>query len=150
MRNRNLVITALATLGLADALYLLTVHWGWWSAVCLGVGNCEVVNTSIYSELLGIPVALLGALSYLGLIGLGILIWNSVLDEYTRTARFFLSAVSLVFSAYLTYVELFILHDICPWCVLSALLVTLICILSGLELREWSAVDADAADVSPA
>jgi uncharacterized membrane protein len=131
----SITTIALAIVGLAVSLYLLTVHWGWWVAVCLGVGNCEVVNTSTYSELLGIPVALLGALTYISLIALSTLIWKDLFAEYARLGRFFIATIGVAFSAYLTYVELFILHEICPWCVLSAILITLIAILSGLELR---------------
>ncbi len=131
----SITTIALAIVGLAVSLYLLTVHWGWWVAVCLGVGNCEVVNTSTYSELLGIPVALLGALTYISLIALSTLIWKDLFAEYARLGRFFVAAIGVAFSAYLTYVELFVLHEICPWCVLSAILITLIAILSGLELR---------------
>ncbi len=131
----SITTIVLAIVGLAVSLYLLTVHWGWWVAVCLGVGNCEVVNTSIYSELLGIPVALLGALTYISLIVLSTLIWQDLFAEYARLGRFFVAAVGVAFSAYLTYIELFILHEICPWCVLSAILITFIAILSGLELR---------------
>lgn len=133
----------LAIAGLVVSLYLLTVHWGWWVAVCLGIGNCEVVNTSIYSELLGIPVALLGALTYISLIVLSALIWKDLLAEYARLGRFFLAAVGVAFSAYLTYIELFVLHEICPWCVLSATLISLIAILSALEMRV-SAAEAEA------
>lgn len=133
--NTALVTTVLALLGLAVSIYLLTVHWGWWAAVCLGVGNCEVVNTSIYSELLGIPVALLGGLTYVSLIVLGGLIWKDLFAEYARLGRFFIAVFGVAFSAYLTYIELFVLHEICPWCVLSATIITLIAILSVWEMR---------------
>lgn len=131
----TLAAIGLAFIGLVVSLYLLTVHWGWWMAVCLGVGNCEVVNTSIYSELLGIPVALLGALTYIGLIALGVLIWKNIFAEYARLGRFFIAAIGVAFSAYLTYIELFVLHEICPWCVLSAILITSIAILGIWEIR---------------
>ncbi len=126
----------LAALGVLDAAYLLTVHWGWWTAVCLGVGNCEVVNMSVYSELLGIPVALLGGLSYIALIALSYATLKDIYGEYARLGRFFVAAIGLAFSAYLTGIELFVLHEICPWCVISAILVTLITILSFLDLRQ--------------
>jgi uncharacterized membrane protein len=137
MKTSNITIATiiLALAGLIVSLYLLTVHWGWWSAVCLGVGNCEVVNTSIYSELLGIPVALLGALTYISLIVLGVLIWRDILAEIARLVRFLFAAIGVAFSVYLTYIELFVLHEICPWCVLSAILITTIAILSVWELR---------------
>jgi uncharacterized membrane protein len=137
LKSSNITVAAigLAIAGLAVSSYLLTVHWGWWMAVCLGVGNCEVVNTSIYSELLGIPVALLGGLTYISLIVLGALVWKDILAEYARLARFFVAAIGVAFSAYLTYLELFVLHEICPWCVLSAILITSIAILGVWELR---------------
>jgi uncharacterized membrane protein len=137
LKSSYITITAigLALVGLVVSSYLLTVHWGWWMAVCLGVGNCEVVNTSIYSELLGIPVALLGALTYIALVVLGALVWKEVLAQYARLGRFFVAAIGVAFSAYLTYVELFVLHEVCPWCLLSAILITLIATLSVWEMR---------------
>lgn len=133
------VTIGLALAGLVVSLYLLTVHWGWWAAVCLGVGNCEVVNTSIYSELLGIPVALLGALTYIALIALSLLVWRDIFAEEARLLRFLAAAVGVAFSAYLTYIELFVLHEICPWCVTSAVIITLIAALSVWDIRYSSA-----------
>ncbi|HEY6041966.1 MAG TPA: vitamin K epoxide reductase family protein [Anaerolineae bacterium] len=139
MRNRNLWIIVMSVAGLGVSAYLLTVHWGWWQAVCLGVGNCEAVNTSRFSEFLGIPVALLGGLSYIAIAALAVAILYEFYDRVARPALFFLAAVGLLFSAYLTYIELFVLHEICPWCVLSAILITLITLLSGRELQAASA-----------
>ncbi len=133
MKNLNWIMTGLAAIALCIALYLLTVHWGWWQAVCLGVGNCEVVNTSKWSELFGIPVALLGSLTYLALIALGIAVNRDYYADYARLARFFIAVVGVAFSAYLTYIELYVLHEICPWCVMQAIIVTIILVLSIVE-----------------
>jgi len=135
MNRRLMVITAFAAIGVAVSLYLLTVHWGWWQAVCLGVGDCESVNLSRFSELLGIPVALLGALAYAAMIAAAVLIARKIYADNARIALFFIAAIGVAFSAYLTYIEVFVLHAVCPWCVLSAILVTVIAILSALELR---------------
>jgi uncharacterized membrane protein len=51
-----------------------------------------------------------------------------------RRAQFFIAAVGVAFSAYLTAIEVFVLQTICPWCVLSAILMVLIAILSAWEL----------------
>src|SRR5690242_17946730 len=127
-------IAVLSVLGLAVSLYLLTVHWGWWTAVCLGVGDCEAVNTSRFSELLGVPVALLGALAYMTQIALcGAIRWNQY-GLLARRALFITAVIGVVFSAYLTYLELFVIHAICPWCVTSAILLIAITILSGMEM----------------
>ena len=137
--NRKLwAIVLLAVAGFGISLYLLAVHWHWiGKAECLGVGDCELVNASKWAELFGIPVSLLGALTYLSFMGLGVLIWRGLFEDYTRLAVFFISVVGVAFSAYLTYIELFVLYQICPWCVFSAIIITLICILSFMEYREW-------------
>lgn len=135
MNRSEWLIGALSALGFGVSLYLLTVHWGWWQAVCLGVGDCEAVNTSRFSELLGIPVALLGALAYLALLGCVALILLGIQVEYARRAQFFIAALGVVFSAYLTYIEVFVLRTICPWCVTSAILIVFIAVLSFFQLR---------------
>lgn len=140
--SRPLSIALLALAGLAVSGYLLTVHWGWWTAVCLGVGDCELVNTSRFSELFGIPVALLGMGAYAAILGLSLAVWREVYAEIARRLLLLLAAIGVAFSAYLTYIELFVLREICPWCVLSAILITLIAILSGWELREEGVTEA--------
>ena len=137
MSRRLIAITALAVVGVAVSLYLLTVHWGWWQAVCfLCVSNCELVNLSPWSELFGIPVALLGALAYLAIIAASAMIARNMYAEHARIALFFIAAIGVAFSAYLTSIEAFVLHEYCSWCILSAILITAIAILSALELRE--------------
>ena len=51
-----------------------------------------------------------------------------------RRALFIMAVIGVVFSAYLTYLELFVIHAICPWCVTSAILLIAITILSGMEM----------------
>jgi uncharacterized membrane protein len=134
-RNRVGIIALLSVLGIAVSCYLLTVHWGWWTAVCLGVGDCEAVNTSRFSEFLGVPVALWGIGAYAMLLALSVGVWRGIALHVTRPALFVVAAGGVAFSAYLTYIELFVLYEVCPWCVLSAILVTTIAVLSALELR---------------
>lgn len=139
--SRPLFISLLALAGFAVSAYLLTVHWGWWSAVCLGVGDCELVNTSRFSEFLGIPVALLGMFAYAGMFAASVFVMRGAYTEWAGRLLFFGAAIGVAFSVYLTYVELFILHEICPWCVLSALIVSMIAILSGWGLRTGTTYD---------
>ena len=132
---RPYVTSALAVVGLADALYLLTVHWGWWSVACFGVNECDVVNTSAYSELFGIPVALLGVVSYVTLLVTSLLVARGgQAAEVLGYVRFFVAAAGVVFSVYLSYLELFVIHAVCPWCAFSAVLVTLIALISAREI----------------
>jgi uncharacterized membrane protein len=139
MGARLVTIMASAGLGLIISLYLLSVHWGWGQIVCLDIGDCEVVNMSMYAELLGIPVALLGALTYLALLVTGMLIWRHIYEELASLVQFLVAAIGVAFSLYLTYIEIFVLRAICPWCVLSAILITLIASLSVWQVRNMEA-----------
>lgn len=132
--SRPLAISILALLGAAVSAYLLTVHWGWWSAVCFGVGDCQAVNTSRFSEFLGMPVALLGMGSYAAIFLLSVAVMRGIALEWTPRLLFLLAAIGVVFSAYLTYIELYVLYEVCPWCVVSAIIILAIAVLSGLEL----------------
>jgi uncharacterized membrane protein len=133
--SRPLVTSILSVAGIAVSIYLLTVHWGWWTAVCLGVGNCELVNMSVYSEFLGLPVALWGIGAYIALLALSLAVLWKKFSPWAQRGLFLVSAAGVAFSLYLTYIEVFVLHEICPWCVLSAIIVTSIAVLSALELR---------------
>ena len=74
MNRKLMTIAALSVVGVGISIYLLMVHWAIiGQAICLGVGDCEYVNTSRYSELFGIPVALLGGLTYITFIALCVL-----------------------------------------------------------------------------
>ncbi|MDQ7030847.1 MAG: vitamin K epoxide reductase family protein [Ardenticatenia bacterium] len=127
---------SMAGIGLLVALYLTWLKLADASALCAGIGDCETVQNSAYSEIAGIPVALLGAGMYAGvLLFLGIRhaahpSWAAL----ALGAQVALVTAGLLFSAYLTYVELFVIYAICPWCVVSALLVTG---LFALTLHEW-------------
>lgn len=150
--SRALMICVLAVCGIAVSVYLLTVHWGWWSAVCLGVGDCQLVNTSRFSEFLGLPVALWGIGAYAAIFALGAALvmagrertpfgfarWDENRESIAAWARrllFFTAVMGVAFSIYLTYIEVFVLYEICPWCVLSAIIVFTIALLSVVELR---------------
>jgi uncharacterized membrane protein len=58
--------------------------------------------------------------------------------DWARRLVFFGAALGVAFSIYLTYIELFVLYEVCPWCVLSAILILGIAVLSALELRHAS------------
>lgn len=133
-RNRLQLLLVLAGVGVAG--YLSYVKLYGLQAFCAGIGNCEVVQTSPYSELFGIPVAILGLGAYLFLT---LLWWLKATDwrglgDMARQGFLFVSLVGVLFSAYLTYLELFVILAICPWCVISAVLMTGIFFLSLWEM----------------
>jgi uncharacterized membrane protein len=117
-------VLALAGIGIAG--YLTWVHYAGLDPVCVGGGGgCEQVQASRWSELAGIPVALLGLIAYAS-----ILASLALPDELSRTAAAFVSLVGFGFSAWLTYVELEKIDAVCQWCVASALVMTALAAVS--------------------
>jgi len=116
------LLLALAVVGLGISSYLTYTHWADASVACGGFGSCDVVNNSEYAEVAGIPVAFLGALCYLALIAsaLAWLWWRPSGPAWPVMFFWGLSLVGTLYSAYLTYVELFVLEAICVYCVASA------------------------------
>ena len=104
--------------------------------VCLGTSGCEEVNRSIYSQVAGVPVALLGAATYAIVLAA---LWAEnqkiVRGEEAALVIFGFSLAGVLYSAYLTYVELVILRAVCIWCALSALAIATIFGLSIARLR---------------
>jgi uncharacterized membrane protein len=128
MSNRGVRIAmiVIATIGLGVASYLTYVHYSGEPPVCSTTHNtCLKVQTSVYSTLAGVPVALIGLIGYVAILG-SLLLRES---EESRFATMTLTVVGFGFSAYLTYRELFSLHEICEWCVSSAIMMTvLVCL----------------------
>ena len=126
----------LIVLGVGIAGYLTYVKLFGLEPVCGGLGNCEAVQTSIYSELLGVPVAIWGLLSYLALLVVYLVKrsnWRD-LGNLARQGFFLLTLIGVVFSAYLTYLEVFVIHAICPWCVASAVVMIILFVLAIVDL----------------
>jgi uncharacterized membrane protein len=119
------ITVALAGLGIAA--YLTVVHYSGGDPVCAIAHGCATVQQSDYAALAGVPVALLGLVGYLG-----VLAALARDGEAGRTAAAFLSLAGLGFSAWLTYVEVGVLHAVCIWCVGSAVCMAL---LSAITVR---------------
>lgn len=113
----------LAVAGIGIAAYLTVVHFADQPIACSGIGDCEKVNSSRYATLAGVPVAVLGLVSYVAvlLLVLGALIRR---DALLVAAAWGVALASFGFSMYLTYIELEVLDAICIWCVSSASVVT--------------------------
>ena len=126
---RNLCL-GLSVAGAAVAGYLVQVYYSGEAGFCVGGGAaCERVQSSEYAALAGIPVALLGLIGYLA-IAASLL----VPGDRARLAAAFMALVGLGFSAYLTYVELFVIDSICQWCVASAALMSALAVLTSLRV----------------
>ncbi len=120
---------ACCVLGLGIAGYLTYVHYAGVTPACEIAHGCEKVQTSEWSELAGVPVALLGLLTYVGI--LAALLGRG---ESALLAAAGLSLVGFGFSAYLTYREVFTIEAICIWCVGSAILMTVLAALTVARL----------------
>ena len=132
LRWTSLIFAGLGALVSAYLTYIKLAHV---EAICRGVGDCEAVNSSVYSQISGIPIAVFGLAAYLAI--LAILTLESrlpLLQDYGPLAIFGLALTGTLYSAYLTYVELFVIHAVCPYCVSSAVLITGLLILSVVRL----------------
>ena len=134
---RRQAIVLLALVGLLVATYLWLYKIGALGELQCGTGSCEYVQTSRYAELLGIPVAFYGVAGYAALLGLGLagLQPRFTADRRVGTLLAALATVGFAFTLYLTAIELFVLHAICRWCVASAVIMTIVWLLSLFELR---------------
>jgi len=129
----TVAVMVIALIGVAEASYLTYVHYyGLGALLCLGkhagVSTCEQVQSSRYSKLAGVPVAVLGLIGYVT-----ILVTVFVRGELARAAGFGVALTGCGFSLYLTYREVFTLKEICEWCVGSACLMTALAILTAIR-----------------
>ena len=131
------LVLLLALVGLFVALYLGLYKIGIIGTLQCGVGACEQVQTSRYADLFGVPVAFYGVVGYAVLLTVALLgLRPRLLAERRVTlALAALATVGVVVSLYLTYLELFVIHAICRWCVASAVIVTAIWVVAVSAVR---------------
>ncbi|MEI7692048.1 MAG: vitamin K epoxide reductase family protein [Actinomycetes bacterium] len=127
MLDRRLYRTAVALtiVGIAIAAYLTYVHYAGIEPAC-STGGCEVVQTSEWADVYGLPVAVLGLIGYISILG-SLLVLRGDAQLFVSAA---LSLVGFLYSGYLTYQELFTIKAICQWCVGSAVILTLLAIVT--------------------
>jgi uncharacterized membrane protein len=132
-----MVIAAVALVGLFVATYLWLFKIGVIGQMTCAVGSCEVVNTSKWATLFGQPVAFWGVGFYVATLALALAGTAERLEHDRRVsvALVALSGWGVLFSGWLTYLELAVIHAICMYCVISACLVVVIFGLAVLDLR---------------
>ncbi len=131
----NKVLIGLVVFGLLVSIYMTIYKFTGNNKMCVGSGDCSTVNASVYSEVYGIPVALVGVGGY-GAI-LAMLLYEKRNDFIRKNATMILFGFALLgftFTAYLIYVEVAILKAYCPFCLASQATMTLIFILSVIRL----------------
>jgi uncharacterized membrane protein len=131
----------LTLLGAADAIYLLVLKITQAEVMCVGSHGCITVNNSSYAEVYGIPISVIGLFAYLAIAAILILEprWKLASDN-GPLAVFGISLVGVLYSVYLTYIELYVIFAVCPFCVASAILITLIFILAIIRLGRQNAL----------
>lgn len=131
----------LSLAGLFVAAYLYLYKIGKIGTLACGTGGCETVQLSPYSRFLGLEVALYGVGGYATLLGLSLLTIRTPAGEQRWPARLLLvlASIGVLFTIYLTALELFVIHAICRWCVASAVIITGIFVAALLDRRGPSA-----------
>jgi uncharacterized membrane protein len=133
-----MIVAALALAGIFISIYLTLYKLGVIGELSCTIGSCETVNTSRWSIFLGLPVAAWGLFFYLDVFGVALVgtmprLENEPLISIALAAE---AAIGVIFSAWLTYLELAVIHAICIWCVTSAVIVLVIFLVSVADLRE--------------
>jgi uncharacterized membrane protein len=136
--TKRMIVAALALAGIFISLYLTLYKLGIIGELSCSIGSCETVNTSKWSRFLGLPVAAWGLFFYIDVFAVALVGTMARFEDEPIISAVLAAeaAVGVLFSAWLTYLELAVIHAICIWCVISAVIVTLIFVVSVADLRE--------------
>ncbi len=130
----GLPLLIVTLVGLAVSGYLVAVRLLGEAPTCGPVRGCETVTTSEYSTIAGVPVAVLGLLLSVCLVACAAWWWRRA-DRRVLLLAYGLLLLATLAVAYLTYLELFVIHAICVWCVSYAITVLVSLGVTGLALR---------------
>lgn len=127
----------LSLAGFFISAYLYLYKLGRIGNLACGTGDCETVQLSPWSRVAGVEVALIGVLGYAGLLALSLAALQPGLAgrHWPATVLAGLAGIGALFAGYLTYLELFVIHAICRWCVASGFIILAIVIVALLDLR---------------
>lgn len=136
--NRRTALALLALAGLFVSAYLYLFKMGLIGTIACGTGGCETVQLSPQSRFLGVEVALIGLLGYAVLFALAALSLGSSFrgPSWPVLGMVLLGGGAVGFTLYLKYLELFVIHAICRWCVGSAVIIVLFFIVALVEWRQ--------------
>jgi uncharacterized membrane protein len=136
--SRRMLMALIALIGVFVSVYLTLYKLGYIGTLVCGTGGCETVQLSRWGNFLGVPVAGWGVVYYGAVLGLAM---AGIQDRYSDSRRLTLTLLlvtgwGLLFTLWLTYLELFVIHAICRWCVGSAAMTVA---LFALALWDWRA-----------
>jgi len=134
-----MMVGLLAFIGVFVSTYLTLYKFGYVGSLQCAVGSCETVNTSRWATFFGLPVAAWGLGFYVATLALVML---GIQERYADSRGVSIALVAMtgwgvVFSGWLTYLELFVIDAICMWCVISAILVAVMFFVSLADLRDF-------------
>jgi uncharacterized membrane protein len=139
----DIAIPVLSIIGLGASIYLTYVEVTHTRALCGPVGDCNAVQSSPYAKLFGIlPIGLVGALGYIAIL----VTWfwrrfrTDSLSKIAGPVMYSMALFGTLFSIYLTYLELFVIHAVCIWCLSSAAIITALMLLSLPPITQWLAI----------
>jgi uncharacterized membrane protein len=133
-RLRQITIV-LAIIGLLVSIYMTVYKYSNNEAMCIGSSGCSEVNASRYSEINGIPVALLGVIGYSIILALLFLEGRpGFFQQYGTMLLFGVSLIGFLFTLYLIYLEIALIKAYCPFCLTSQAVMTVIFIISVIRL----------------
>ncbi len=129
------VSIGLAALGALVSIYMTIFKITENPGMCLGNGGCSIVNNSIYAQVYGIPVAVIGVGGYLAILVSLLLRGRSAFFQTNGIMIVFgLALVGFLFTLYLIYVEVALIHALCPFCVTSQVTMTILFVISLVAL----------------
>lgn len=113
-------ILGVSIVGFFDAAYLAIQHYTQFTLPCTITHGCDLVTKSEYSQIMGVPVSLLGAIYYLAIFLAVYIILETKKTEYLRFIAI-ATTFGFLFSAWFVYLQFFVIHAICQYCMLSAI-----------------------------
>ncbi|MBL7045256.1 MAG: vitamin K epoxide reductase family protein [Parcubacteria group bacterium] len=131
-----LIILVLSIIGITDSTYLTIKHYTHSDINCSILDGCNIVTTSTYSTVFGMPVALLGIIFYISIFILVFLLSNKGKKKLLKSL-FVISTTGFLMSMWFVYAQAFILNSYCLYCLISAVLSTTIFILSGIMMLKY-------------
>jgi uncharacterized membrane protein len=137
-----MALSILALLGVCVALYMWAYAAGLTGPILCSVGDCEAVQASEFSKIGGIPVAAFGAVGYLALLVTALMGLRPGLQHSRLIPAILLVGgfAGVVFTGYLTYLEAYVIHAWCQWCVSSAIIMVVVFLVSLPELKRLRGV----------
>jgi|SRR4030095_6287696 uncharacterized membrane protein len=127
-------VAVIALLGLADATYLTIEHVTGQSVRCTIIAGCSEVLSSKYAVVGGFPLAMIGATAYFSVFSLATLAAFGY--RFSRTLLNLLVAAMLLVSLWLVYLQAFVIHKFCQYCLFSAAITFILAILLLIRWRK--------------